>query len=53
VREAVFAGKQIEKFALDKIAARLAAALAELAWFAEDFFVGNSPSGAGYRKREQ
>jgi len=52
VAEAVFAGKEIEKFAWDEAAAVLALVLAPVAGLAEDLFVGDGPGDAGHGKRE-
>ena len=53
VREAVFAGEEIEEFTLRQRFAVLALAFAELAWLAKDFFMRNCPGGAGHRHGEK
>lgn len=47
--EAVFAGKNVEKLALEKIFRRFAAFFAKLARFAENFFLRDRPSDARRR----
>ena len=51
VREAVFAGEEVEEFSGDERFAILRFFLAELARLAEDLFVGDGPCGAGYWQR--
>lgn len=53
VREAVFAGEEVEEFADEHGSVVFCFALAELAWFAEDLFVGDGPGGAGDRQGEE
>jgi len=53
VAEAVFAGEQIEELALHQMRSLLAASYAEIARFAEDFFVRDRPTYAGNRNCDQ
>jgi hypothetical protein len=50
--ETVFAGKNIEKFSLEQGAAAFAFFLANIAPFAENFFLRNRPGNRGDDHRE-